>query len=58
MATMSATLKAKTKKELRSLVAEFRAEAKREGLTIPAAYAASAVRQTKDGFEYAISART
>lgn len=51
MAAMAETLKAKTKKELRSLVAAFRKKAKRGGFAVPAAYSPANVKQTKDGFE-------
>lgn len=51
MAAMAETLKAKTKKELRSLVADFRKKAKRKGFTVPVAYSPANVKQTEDGFE-------
>jgi hypothetical protein len=58
MAAMGETLKAKTKKELISLVAAFRKEAKKQGFTMQVDYDPARVKKTKDGFEISLRAHS
>ena len=58
MAAMGETLKAKTKKELRSKVAAFRKNAERQGYAIQVGYEPAKVKQTREGFEIYVRAHS
>lgn len=51
MAAMGETLKAKTRKQLRSLAAAWIKQARRQRFTIQLGYDPDRVKQTKDGYE-------